>query len=373
MSIKSVPNQNSFACYILKDWNQEITADEIKKKKITLWLARLHHIGPIAESMYAPSYRDGDFSNVFGMPFVLSFISIHSNQDLYKHVYERLYIWLGIDYLPKPPKVSTRQRPENIESELSCYELEWEEILSDKLPFTLWLVEEGKAPSAIPVNDIVFEHSAKSKHMDIAIEWRTESVYERVRRIMHKVVVDPEYSEWKRRKRSDDVLTLYDCIESYTAKRRIGVDGNEGDLQYCVRCRKQQKSTRKVELKTFPNVLVLHLDRGPDNEEYVECPINGLNLSKYRGKNRKRNSLDDDDKQNEDLDDGLRFEPPPIYNLYGAVSRDGDGDGEQWSACIKDTDLLQSQWYRYTDTEIAMVSESQVISAFTKILFYRKT
>merc|ERR1712025_661745 len=94
--------------------------------------------------------------------------------------------------------------------------------------------------SAIPINDIVFQPSSKSKHMDIAIEWRVESVYDRVRRIMHKVVVDPEYSEWKQRRKrgcNESPLTLYDCIESYTAKR------NGGDLHYCSRCRKQQKST----------------------------------------------------------------------------------------------------------------------------------
>ena len=50
MLIKNVPNHTAFACYILKDWNKEITAEEVKMKKITLWLAKMCHIAPLKSS-----------------------------------------------------------------------------------------------------------------------------------------------------------------------------------------------------------------------------------------------------------------------------------------------------------------------------------
>ena len=33
MLIKNVPNHTAFSCYILKDWNKKITAEEVKMKK----------------------------------------------------------------------------------------------------------------------------------------------------------------------------------------------------------------------------------------------------------------------------------------------------------------------------------------------------
>lgn len=424
MLIKNVPNHTAFACYILKDWNKEITAEEVKMKKITLWLAKMCHIAPLKSG---PSNELINKSSLFGMPFVLSFISIHTKKEIYKHVYERLYIWLGIEYLPKPPKISTKQQPQEIENEMKTYEADWNQILHKKLPFRLRLIDhdpmsdkvgssgfDGIYPKEIPINDTVFENlNPKSKHIDIIIEWKSQSIYERVKKVMNKVIVDPEYSKWKKeRNDNDNKITIYDCIDSYTSKRKPSIsnsggnglnnglndgfpdisqlkDGNyHNDLYHCSRCRKKQKSSKKLDLYTFPKYLIIHLQRdgGPNSHKYVDAPLEGLNLCKYKPRNKRKisDNINDDERkvnknyntenddhspyaiQENNNDDQYYNQGAPIYNLYGVATNTMN----DCSAYIKNN---ASQWYHYNDSQITLVHQSQVLSASSYILFYKKT
>ena len=442
MLIKNVPNHIAFACYILKDWNKEITAEEVKMKKITLWLAKLCHIGPLSNNKDDNNNNSKKINksnnSLFGMPFVLSFISIHTKQDIYKHVYERLYIWLGIDYLLKPPKISTKQQPQEIENEMKTYEADWKQILHKNLPFRLRLMNNEQFdgyPEEIAINDNVFENLSKSKHIDIIIEWKSHEIYDKVKKVMNKVIVDPEYSKWKKeRNDNDNLITLYDCIDSYTSKKRpngnSNLNGNNGNLNgngliniinnamedgfpdisqmenngnhhnhhqndmmyhYCPRCKKKQKSTKKLDLYSFPKYLIIHLQRdGINGNKFVDVPLEGLNLSKFRVKNKKKSSMDiPSDEMNDDRkiaenddhspygnnggDDGggcdynLNLREAPIYNLYGVATNIMN----DCSSYIKNND--NSQWYHYNDSQITLVHQSQVISSSSYILFYKKS
>ena len=323
---------------------------------------------------------------LFGMPFVLSFISIHTKKK-FINMFMNDYIFGWDEYLPKPPKISTKQQPQEIENEMKTYETDWNQILH-KQCHLLRLIDplsinggsgfDSIYPEEIPVNDTIFENlNPKSKHIDIIIEWKSQSIYERIKKVMNKVIVDPEYSKWKKeRNDNDNLVTIYDCIDSYTSKRRpsssslnhleggLGYgqlggnglndgfpdiaqiqhahahnlkDGNYNDSYYCSRCRKMQKSTKKLDLCTFPKYLIIHLQRdGINGGKYVDAPLEGLNLFDIELKIRKssdnillmmkskhKNNKTENDDHSPFVIDGSNYNDDgyyyaaPIYNLYG--------------------------------------------------------
>eukprot|EP01084_Bolivina_argentea_P024722 46018_1 len=94
-----VPNREALACYILKDWNDEVTPQDIKKKKLSLQLAKVCH------SQILNTKNTNKNSPLFGMPFVLSFLNVHTRREIHQVIYQRLALWVGADVLPKPPTI----------------------------------------------------------------------------------------------------------------------------------------------------------------------------------------------------------------------------------------------------------------------------
>jgi len=89
---------------------------------------------------------------------------------------------------------------------------------------------------------------------EIAIEWKNE-IRTQVMDIVQKVVVDGEYSKWKKekqakeskQKRSPNELTLEDCIDAYTREETLSKD----DAFYCSKCKKHQIAKKKIGLMVF--------------------------------------------------------------------------------------------------------------------------
>ena len=221
---------------------------------------------------------------------------------------------------------------------MKSYEIEWNQILYKKMPFTLRLIIDNDNiinNKQILINDDMFENELnssssssssskhqqhQSKHIDIIIEWKDNNIYNKIRKVINKVIVDPEYSKWKKQKNDNNknnIISLYDCIDSYTSKKKINDDDdincinnndNNNDLYFCNRCKKHQKATQKIDLYSFPKYLIIHLQRKNNennniNNIFVDYPIKSLNLTKYITKyNRKKNSMDDDIK--DDIYDG---------------------------------------------------------------------
>eukprot|EP00488_Nonionellina_sp_1-RS-2012_P003479 TRINITY_DN7424_c0_g1_i1.p1 TRINITY_DN7424_c0_g1~~TRINITY_DN7424_c0_g1_i1.p1 ORF type:complete len:339 (+),score=124.80 TRINITY_DN7424_c0_g1_i1:705-1721(+) len=91
-----VPDREALACYILKDWNEGVTPQEIKKKKLSLEIAKLCHSVPLTGNKKSTA-------PLFGMPFVVSFLNIHTRREVHQVVYQRLFAWVGPDILTPPP------------------------------------------------------------------------------------------------------------------------------------------------------------------------------------------------------------------------------------------------------------------------------
>merc|ERR1719361_2261603 len=89
------------------------------------------------------------------------------------------------------------------------YEAAWDEILSDEdaipynlrvLPYRHYSFYSSKSvPEIVPIDDELFVKMSKNKDIDIIVEWKADS-YEKIKGVVNKVVVDAEYSKWKKDK-----------------------------------------------------------------------------------------------------------------------------------------------------------------------------
>jgi ubiquitin carboxyl-terminal hydrolase 4/11/15 len=71
-------------------------------------------------------------------------------------------------------------------------------------------------------------------------------------------------------------LGLTECLKLYTSQEKLGAD----DAWYCPACKKHQQATKKFDLWTLPEVLVIHLKRFSYNRYWrdkidtlIEFPI----------------------------------------------------------------------------------------------------
>ena len=81
-----------------------------------------------------------------------------------------------------------------------------------------------------------------------------------------------------------DVISLSDCFNLYTKTE----DLSEHDYWYCSKCKNHQPSTKKFDLWSLPQVLVVHLKRFSYSRLYrdkidtlVEFPLTDLDMSSY--------------------------------------------------------------------------------------------
>ena len=69
--------------------------------------------------------------------------------------------------------------------------------------------------------------------------------------------VDDDASFTQRPVAKKQVLQLRECLELFTTTERLGAD----DAWYCPACKKHQRATKKFDLWSLPDVLVIHLKR----------------------------------------------------------------------------------------------------------------
>eukprot|EP01083_Nonionella_stella_P067184 177530_1 len=70
---------------------------------------------------------------LFGIPFVVSFLNIHTRRQVHQVIYQRLFMWVGPDVLAEPPTITATER---------WKKPEWDAILKD-VPYTLRLLPSG--------------------------------------------------------------------------------------------------------------------------------------------------------------------------------------------------------------------------------------
>eukprot|EP01083_Nonionella_stella_P037262 101582_1 len=185
--LSMLPNHDALACYIVKDWSKEEISQEIKTKCLSLQIAKLCHSAPLLLAD----------EPLFGIPFVISFLNVHTKRHLHQAIYQKLFIWIGPDVLAEPPIITTLT-----EEDMTKYEAQWDEILKSA-PYTLRFYS-ATTPEEISIDDSTFlAKLTNDKDIDIIIEWNVEA-YNEIKSVVNKVVVDQAYSKWKKERVGKD-------------------------------------------------------------------------------------------------------------------------------------------------------------------------
>jgi len=333
-------------CYIVKDW-MAIPA-EIKQKEVSLVLCELYHSAPTTKKS-------------FGLPLVVSFLNIYSAREVHQTVYRRLHAWIGTTgkVLAVPP--GFRDDEPSFD-----HEERWNALLaSDALPYRLCYVtshsvgvesaimhsqlpsDDGEAPLPSEIRD--------RKEISLRVEWN-DSAFAALRGVMDNVVCSREYSKWKKAKQNRgkfNRLNLSNCLNLYASEKLLD------NKCYCSGCKKHQPVTKKFDLWSLPELLIIHLNRfgsdgGEKSSTLVDCPIRGLELTAHL-----INSGDESQSS--------AF----VYDLF-AVSCHSDGSLGEGCHTSYALNAETKQWLYFNGSSVQFAKQRDIISQATHVLFYKK-
>jgi ubiquitin carboxyl-terminal hydrolase 4/11 len=187
-----------------------------------------------------------------------------------------------------------------------------------------------------------------------------------------EIFTHPEYSEAVRAAaaKTRRGISLKDCLDEFTKEEQLGED----DPWYCPQCKKHQQATKKFDLWSVPDILVVHLKRFSNSralrdkiEAFVDFPVEGLDLTEMVQERKVAKNLQE---QGVDIAQ-LRFgdlDEPLLYDLYAVDEhRGGLGGGHYRAYAFND---LTSQWYQFDDS---FVSLSRADAAVVSSLLNRGT
>ncbi|QRW17479.1 ubiquitin carboxyl-terminal hydrolase [Rhizoctonia solani] len=148
-------------------------------------------------------------------------------------------------------------------------------------------------------------------------------------------------------------IDLEDCLDEFTKEEQLG----EEDLWYCPRCKKHQQATKRFELWSVPDILVVHLKRFSNAramrdkiDALVEFPISGLDLSSRVGESGQSDEC--------------------VYDLFAVDEHMGGLGGGHYRAYAKN--LSDGEWYHFDDSYVSKSSAEDSVNANAYLLFYRR-
>ncbi|QRW26646.1 ubiquitin carboxyl-terminal hydrolase [Rhizoctonia solani] len=148
-------------------------------------------------------------------------------------------------------------------------------------------------------------------------------------------------------------IDLEDCLDELTKEEQLG----EEDLWYCPRCKKHQQATKRFELWSVPDILVVHLKRFSNAramrdkiDALVEFPISGLDLSSRVGESGQSDEC--------------------VYDLFAVDEHMGGLGGGHYRAYAKN--LSDGEWYHFDDSYVSKSSAEDSVNANAYLLFYRR-
>ncbi|ETO13550.1 ubiquitin specific peptidase 4 (proto-oncogene), partial [Reticulomyxa filosa] len=390
-------DRQAYKAYILRDWNKEVSKEDMETKNLRLQLGKV----------------------VFCPPE--SFLK-EENADHGKVIYQRLFQWTP-DLLKKAWEKENLQiklnirnprplKPNNADKEtktsedtleivdepiLDLTEEEWTQIFNH-LPYRLLLLPYHSysfkttklQPVPIAPMDQLFLQVVDSKYrkdgFNFAIEWQNDyyegdgcakSLFNKVLLLLfffsimclfvlvakHRSYED--FEQHLKTKKKSGVLTLYDCIDAWCAEEKL----TKSDTWFCNKCNKHMEAMKKLDIWSFPEILIVHLKRfqvlnrsgrGEKISALVDFPVRGLDLSKYV------------------IDTELQSKP--IYDLYavsvknffffGLVCHSGGLGGGHYTAYALNSKT--DRWYYFNDSTVKPAKISEIVDSSAYVLFYKK-
>ncbi|XP_067382979.1 ubiquitin carboxyl-terminal hydrolase 19 isoform X3 [Channa argus] len=158
-------------------------------------------------------------------------------------------------------------------------------------------------------------------------------------------------------------FTLEQCLNLFTKPEVLAPE----EAWYCPKCQQHREASKQLLLWRLPNVLIIQLKRFSFRSfiwrdkinDMVDFPVRNLDLSKFCIG------------QKEDM------QQPPVYDLYAVINHYGGMIGGHYTAYARLPSDKNSQrsdvgWRLFDDSTVTMVEESQVVTRYAYVLFYRR-
>lgn len=223
---------------------------------------------------------------------------------------------------------------------------ELEETSSQELSFQLFLTD-GSCLSFKPIEK---DYLTKSNPLvKVFLDWsdKEHEIYD------SNYLKDlPEVHKFSAKKTRQEAISLFSCLEAFLTEEPLGPD----DMWYCPRCKEHRQATKKLDLWTLPDILVVHLKRFSYSrylknklDTFVNFPVRSLDLSKY---------VKSKDGQSQ------------VYDLYAISNHYGGLGGGHYTAYAKLID--ENRWYDFDDSRVSPVGESDIKTSAAYLLFYQR-
>ncbi|XP_058498164.1 ubiquitin carboxyl-terminal hydrolase 19 isoform X4 [Solea solea] len=158
-------------------------------------------------------------------------------------------------------------------------------------------------------------------------------------------------------------FTLEQCLNLFTKPEVLAPE----EAWYCPKCQQHREASKQLLLWRLPNVLIIQLKRFSFRSfiwrdkinDMVDFPVRNLDLSKFC------------------IGQKDEMQQPPIYDLYGVINHYGGMIGGHYTAYARLPSDKNSQrsdvgWRLFDDSTVTMVEESQVVTRYAYVLFYRR-
>ncbi|KAI4824216.1 hypothetical protein KUCAC02_012742 [Chaenocephalus aceratus] len=158
-------------------------------------------------------------------------------------------------------------------------------------------------------------------------------------------------------------FTLEQCLNLFTRPEVLAPE----EAWYCPKCQQHREASKQLLLWRLPNILIIQLKRFSFRSfiwrdkinDMVDFPVRNLDLSKFCIGQK-------DDMQQ-----------PPIYDLYAVINHYGGMIGGHYTSYARLPSDKNSQrsdvgWRLFDDSTVTMVEESQVVTRYAYVLFYRR-
>lgn len=150
-----------------------------------------------------------------------------------------------------------------------------------------------------------------------------------------------------------DGLNILDCMNAFTKEEIL----SEQDAWYCAACKEFRCASKKFDLWSAPEILIIHLKRFAYTRysrdkinTYVDYPLHGLDLSQYVGNPAHASEA--------------------IYDCFAVSNHMGGLGGGHYVAHIKNR--LSGEWWLMDDNRASPAREENVKSSANYVLFYVK-
>uniref|UniRef100_A0A673LSI9 ubiquitinyl hydrolase 1 n=1 Tax=Sinocyclocheilus rhinocerous TaxID=307959 RepID=A0A673LSI9_9TELE len=158
-------------------------------------------------------------------------------------------------------------------------------------------------------------------------------------------------------------FTLEQCLNLFTKPEVLAPE----EAWYCPKCQQHREASKQLLLWRLPNVLIIQLKRFSFRSfiwrdkinDMVDFPVRNLDLSKFC------------------IGHKGDIQQPPIYDLYAVINHYGGMIGGHYTAyaCLpsdKNSQRSDVGWRLFDDSTVTTVEESQVVTRYAYVLFYRR-